>query len=328
MTPTILAVDIGGTRFRVAVVTAGGVILSRDSDFTLPEQGPASCLARMESLARKLMDRAQNNPPLAVCVGAPGPLDPWTGVIFSPPNLPGWDSLPLKSLLESAFGLPVLVANDANLAALGEYGFGAGRGCRHMVYITVSTGIGGGIIADGELLLGSRGLAGEIGHTTISTRGPLCSCGNRGCLEAMAAGPAIAAAGQRAIRNGRSALLRSMAGDVPTGVTSELVVRAAAQNDPAARHIVRHAGTIIGVGLANLTHIIDTQIIVVGGGVAMGAGALLLDPARQEFQKRVMPPFRGTRIVPAALGDDAGLAGAAALTFDWLSRHDSRLSHP
>jgi glucokinase len=254
-----------------------------------------------------------------VCVGAPGPLDPWSGIIYSPPNLPGWDAMPLKSLLEEALGLPVMVANDANLAALGEHRFGAGRGCRHLVYMTISTGIGGGIIADGQLLLGAKGLAGEIGHTTVSSRGTLCGCGNRGCLEAVAAGPAIAAAGARAARSGRSAMLSAMAGGAPTAVTSEMVVRAAGQSDPEARRILRRAGSLIGLGLANIAHITDPQAIIVGGGVAMGAGALLLEPARVEFRRRVMPPYRDIPIVPAVLGDDAGLAGAAALAFDALN---------
>ena len=321
MIPTILAVDIGGTRFRLALVTDRGEILSRDSAPTLAQEGPAACTARIESATRALIARSPADSPVMVCVGAPGPLDPWAGIIYSPPNLPGWDALPLKSMWEKALGLPVLVANDANLAALGEHRFGAGRGCSHLVYMTVSTGIGGGIIANGELLLGAKGLAGEIGHTTVSSRGPRCACGNRGCLEALAAGPAIADAGARAARSGRSALLLSLTGNFPNGLTSETVVRAASQHDPASVHILRRAGAFIGMGLANIAHIVDPQVIVVGGGVAMGAAALLLDATRAEFRKRVMPPFRGIPIVSASLGDDAGLLGAATLGFDALRGH-------
>lgn len=314
MANCVLAIDIGATRVRIAVIDEGGAILWRENLLTMAEEGPTATLARIAASMNRALASANGSQVTAMGIGAPGPLDPWEGVIYNPPNLPGWDALPLKRILQDQFGLPVHVGNDANLAGLGEHRYGAGRGARDMVYLTISTGIGGGIITNGRLLLGADGLAGEIGHTSVQARGPRCNCGNFGCLEVMASGPAIARRGARALRRGEAPGIAARAGDDPRAVTAEMVVGAALAGDSVARDIVERAGFYIGVGVVNLVHTLNPRLIVIGGGVALGAGDLLLDPVRSTVAARAMPPFkRDLRIVPASLGDDAGLLGALAL---------------
>ncbi len=308
MTTSVLALDIGATRVRVAIIREDGVILWRESLLTLAQEGPKATLDRISAAMRHGLASPDGNAVRAIGIGAPGPLDPWQGIIYDPPNLPGWDALPLRRLLQDEFGLPVFVGNDANLAGLGEHRYGAGRGASDLVYLTISTGIGGGIISSGKLLLGARGLAGEIGHTSVEARGRRCNCGNRGCLEVMAAGPAIARHGMEAARRGWAPAIAARA------ITAEIVVAEALAGDDVARRIVERAGFYVGVGVVNLLHTLNPQRIVIGGGVALGAGDLLLEPVRNTVAARAMPPFRrDLLILPAELGDDAGLLGALAL---------------
>jgi glucokinase len=314
MTRRVLAIDIGATRVRVAVIEEHGALLWRESLLTLAKDGPTATLERISAVICRALASDQGGPVSAMGIGAPGPLNPWEGVIYDPPNLPGWNALPLKRILQDQFGLPVHLGNDANLAGLGEHRYGAGRGVGDMVYLTISTGIGGGIISKGRLLLGADGLAGEIGHMAVEARGPRCNCGNRGCLEVMASGPAIARRAAREVRRCTATNIAARAGDNPSAVTAEMVVGAALAGDAVARQIVERAGLYVGVGVVNLVHTLNPRLIVIGGGVALGAGDLLLDPVRAAVTARAMPPFRRElRIVPASLGDDAGLLGALAL---------------
>ena len=314
MTRCVLAIDIGATRVRVAVIEENGTILWRESLLTLANDGPTATLERIAVVMRQALASTGGSQVTAIGIGAPGPLDPWLGVIYDPPNLPGWDALPLKRILQDQFGLPVHLGNDANLAGLGEHHYGAGLGTDDMVYLTISNGIGGGIISRGRLLLGADGLAGEIGHTSVEARGRLCKCGNRGCLEVMAAGPAIARRGAGVVRRGGAPGIAARAGSDPKAVTAEMVVGAALAGDSTARQIVERAGFYVGVGVVNLVHTLNPRLIIIGCGVALGAGDLLLDPVRATVAARAMPPFRrDLRILPASLGDDAGLLGALAL---------------
>ena len=314
MTSCVLAIDIGATRVRVAVVEEDGTLLWRESLLTLAKDGPTGTLARIAVVIRQALASTHGGQVTAIGIGAPGPLDPWEGVIYDPPNLPGWDALPLKRILQDQFDLPVHLGNDANLAALGEHRYGAGRGVGDMVYMTISTGIGGGIISKGRLVLGADGLAGEVGHTSVEARGPRCNCGNRGCLEVMASGAAIARRGAREVRRRGSPGIAARTGDNPNAVTAEMVVGVALAGDAVARQIVERAGFYVGVGVVNLVHTLNPRLVVIGGGVVLGAGDLLLDPVRATVAARVMPPFRrDLRILPASLGDDAGLLGALAL---------------
>jgi len=310
----IVAVDIGGTQARAALVNPDGRIVARRITATQAEEGVQAALQRIMAIVWEVLGDIPKERILGLGVAAPGPLDPWRGVIYNPPNLPGWDKLPLRELWEKEFGLPVYVGNDANLAALGEHRYGAGQGIRHLAYLTISTGIGGGVIVDGRLLLGAAGLASEVGHMTVEARGPRCKCGNIGCLEVLAAGPAIAREGVAALRQGRSPGIKALVGNDLASVTGKVVVEAALAGDAVAREILQRAAFYIGVGIVNLVHLFNPNLVILGGGIAIGAGEALLAPVREVVFQRAMPAFcQNLSIVPAALGDDAGLLGAAAL---------------
>ncbi len=303
-----VAVDMGGTRFRVALADASGKLSYRKSHLTRAHEGKEAVISRLTQAVRETMDHHTREQILAVGFAAPGPLDPRTGVIFTPPNLPGWQDVPLKALLEEQLNLPVYLGNDANLAALGEHHFGAGRGMDNLIYMTVSTGVGGGIIADGRLLLGQDGLAGEVGHMSVA-EGPRCKCGNYGCLEMLASGLAIARiAGERMEAGEKSSIPTFARGRI----TAEAVEAAARAGDALARSVLHGAATHLGVGIVNLVHLFNPQAIIIGGGVSQ-AGEQIFGPVRRIVAERAMPNFRKVQIIPAALGDDVGLYGAVAL---------------
>lgn len=313
----VLALDIGGTQTRAALVDAGGHMLARRRIDTQVHDGPPAVIARIVAIAREVSEGIPGSAIAGVGVAAPGPVDPWTGIVYNPPNMPGWDRIHLKDLLQAELGVPTYVGNDANLAGLGEHRYGAGVGVSHLVYLTVSTGIGGGVIVAGRLLLGADGLAGEVGHMTLEAEGPRCNCGNIGCLEVLAAGPAVARQGAAALSRGKAPGLSALAQAQDGQVTAKLVVAAARSGDAAAHAIVKRAGFYLGVGVVNLVHLFNPQLVVIGGGFAIGAGEMLFEPVRRTVQERAMPPFvKALRIVPAALGDDAGLMGAAALALE------------
>ena len=304
----IVAVDVGGTRFRVALATLAGELSRRESYATRAAEGRDAVISRIIKATEKAISSVPKETVLAVGFAAPGPLNPRTGVVFTPPNLPGWKDVPLKAILEEALGLPVYLGNDANLAALGEHRFGAGRGLDHLVYLTVSTGIGSGIIAGGSLLLGQDGLAGEAGHMTIAA-GPPCQCGNAGCLEVLASGLAIARQAEERIASGEATSIpRFSQGEI----TAEAVTAAAEAGDRLAREVLHRAATYLGIGVLNLVHIFNPQAVIIGGGVSR-AGDLLFEPVRRIVAERAMPNFRKVQILPASLGDDVGLYGAVAL---------------
>lgn len=314
----ILAIDLGGTQIRAAVADPQGTLLARAATQTRAEEGPEAVIERIVACAQRVLEKVDRARVVGVGVGAPGPIDPRRGVLYNPPNLPRWEAVPLAQRLADALGLPVYAGNDANLAALGERRFGAGQGVDDLVYMTVSTGIGGGIISGGRLVVGARGFAGEIGHQTLEPEGPVCSCGQRGHLEALAAGPAIAREARRALQEGAASLMAELVED-PEHITAETVTAAAMQGDAVARRILERAGFYIGLGLVNVIHIVEPQRIIIGGGVSQ-AGELLFAPIRRTVEERLMSPvYRGVEIVPAALGGDVGLLGAVALVLSFIA---------
>jgi glucokinase len=237
-----------------------------------------------------------------------------TGVLLTSPNLLAWYHTPVKEIFERELKLPVWVGNDATLAALGEYKFGAGKGCHDLIYITVSTGIGGGIITGGKLLLGTSGFAAEVGHMTIDVNGPRCNCGNIGCLEMLASGTAIARmAGERLSKGEKSTITDLIAGDL-SKINAEMVEKAARAGDVVAKAVMNTAGTNLGVGVVNLVHIFNPELIIIGGGVSK-AGDLIFEPVRQVISKRVMRDI-SVRITTPVLGDNPGLLGAVALVLE------------
>lgn len=312
-----IGIDLGGTKISTALVDSGGKILASDYRETNANavDGPPAVIERMLGAARQVMTGAGVRPAqvAAVGVGAPGPLDIEAGILILPPNLPGWFRVPLKQQIEDGLQIATFLENDANAAGLGEHRFGAGRGVQHMIYVTVSTGIGGGLILDGKLYHGSSGAAGEIGHMTIKPDGPRCNCGNWGCLEALASGTAIAREGRERIARGVPTLIAELAGGDPERVTAKLVAEAAARGDVEAQRILAEAMEYLGLGIANLINLFDPELVVIGGGL-MNLGERLFEPVRRVVAERAyVAKAHPVGIVPAALGDNVGVLGAAAV---------------
>ena len=301
-----IAVDIGGTQIRVAVYPKGEHRPAKQK--RIPTQGKNETpLERLINVIAEVWP--VNDCVCAIGIAAPGPLKPQLGIIYSAPNIPGWEKLPLAQILSERFRVPVRLGNDANLAALGEWRYGAGQGHHHLMYLTISTGIGGGVICDDRLLLGYHGLAAELGHVTVLPDGPVCGCGHRGHLEAVASGTAITRYVHDQLAQGVPSSLSEYAN--PTGRDISM---AADQGDPLAKSALTRAGTFIGYALADYLHIFNPSIIILGGGVSQ-SGPLLIEPLRAALAERIISPeyLHGLVITTAALGDDAGLMGALAL---------------
>lgn len=310
MTRLALAFDLGGTELRAALVNGEGKLLSFASAPTLARDGPLAVIAQMEMLSDTVRMEVAGAVIAGIGVGAPGPLDPKAGIVIAPPTLSGWQDVPLVSILGERFGLPVRLENDANAAALGEWRFGAGRGADSLVFVTVSTGIGGGVIADGRILHGRRGLAAEIGHMTITDKGESCFCGAVGCFEAVASGTAL---GQRATvgtTEGDGSALRRLSADGP--VTGRHVVEAARAGDALALSLLDDEARWLGIGFTNLLHLYSPDVLVMGGGISNGFD-LLENRIVATIRSRAMVAYRDVPIVAAQLGRHAGLVGAASL---------------
>ncbi len=294
----ILGVDLGGTKIAVSLWTSEG----RRIDGRRFETKRDSVEANLSEIVRLGRDLLGESKPAAIGVSGGGPLDPERGVIISIPNLPGWVEIPIAARLSEEFGAPTGIENDANACALAEHRFGAGRGARHMAFLTLSTGIGGGLILDGRIYRGHRFLAGEAGHQVIEEGGAACGCGKRGCLEAYASGTGIA----RRLAEKRNAGegLGGMAPGVPRDAR-ELVERARG-GDRFSIEFLRETAAYLARGIANLVYILDPERIILGT-IAVAAGDLLLAPLREEVARRVWPQLsRGLEILPAGLGEELG----------------------
>jgi glucokinase len=316
-----LGIDLGGTKIITAVVDGEGRIIARDYQETEAQGGPAAVVGQITEAATNVIAESGVNSAgiTGVGVAAPGPIDAESGVVTAPPNLPGWKDVPLKQLIQDQLGLPTALENDANAAALAEHRFGAGQGTKHMIYVTASTGIGGGFILDGELYAGATGAAGEIGHMTIIPHGPLCGCGNQGCLEALASGRAIAREARERVRQGAPGLIADLADGDLERISAKLVAEAADQGDTEAANILDEAMTYLGIGMANLVNLFNPELIVIGGGLTK-MGERLFGPVRSIIDQRAFPASaQAVRVAPAELGDDAGVLGAAAVAM--LSQH-------
>ncbi|HEY47288.1 MAG: hypothetical protein AMJ88_00130 [Anaerolineae bacterium SM23_ 63] len=307
-----IAVDLGGTNIRVAYFPKAELPPSTQSKTpTHASEGPDAVIERLCQAIDEQLPTDQSD--LSIGIGAPGPLDPRHGLVLKAVNLPGWEMIPLKSILETRFVCPVFVGNDANLAALGEWRFGAGQGTSDLIYLTISTGIGGGVIIDGKLLVGNWGLGAELGHMTVDPNGPICSCGKHGHLEAVASGPAIA---RRAMARIEAGEFSSLTDQLKTSgsLTAVDVGDAAQAGDPLACEVIEEAAEYIGRHMADLAHAFNPEIFVIGGGVSQ-LGPLLFKPIERAVEANVMSLayMMNLQISPAALGDDAGLIGAMVL---------------
>lgn len=310
MTKLALAFDLGGTALRGALVESDGRIVAHASAPTLAGAGSEAVIGQIVALAGTLLREHPQANVAGIGVGAPGPLDPKAGIVIAPPTLAGWHDVPLIDILGQHFGLPVRLENDANAAALGEWRFGAGRGSGSLVFVTVSTGIGGGVVADGHIYHGRRGLAAEIGHMTITGEGDRCFCGAIGCFEAVASGTALGRRATRLTAPGDGSLLRRLSND--GDVSARHVVEAAKAGDANALDLIEAEAQWLGIGFTNLLHLYSPDLIVMGGGLSNGFD-LLAPSIRAVIQQRAMPAYRDVPVVQAELGDRAGLIGAASL---------------
>ncbi|GAB4353607.1 MAG: ROK family protein [Candidatus Abyssubacteria bacterium] len=316
----ILALDIGGTKLAAGLFDPELNLIGRARIPTHAEQGPDAVCARIVRLMESLANKHGIDAAELCCIGAGcgGPLDSETGIIYSPPNLPGWDAYPLKKKLEEHFDLPAFVENDANAAAMAEHRFGAGRGYRNIFYITMSTGIGCGIILDGRLYRGTNYSAGEFGHIVMARRGPKCNCGGRGCLEALASGTAIARRALReADRTPNSPLARIFR--KKGALTARDVAAVARRGDQTAKRILLDAAYYLGLGITSAIHLLNPQIIIIGGGLSK-MGPMLFEPVRTTVKERAQTHLAYfVSIVPAALGANVGLYGALSVALDRIS---------
>jgi glucokinase len=307
-----VGLDLGGTKIAAGVVALDGRVVAQSVRPTPVGGGVPAVLDALVEAACAVAAEAGVTPDQLVAVGlaCPGPLDPAAGVVTNAPNL-GWRNVPVQELLAARLPWPCTTLNDADAAALGEATFGAGQGAQLMLYLTVSTGIGGGIVHRGELLTGAHGAAGEFGHQVIAPDGPRCRCGRRGCLEALASGTAIARRAAEELRRGRASLLRELAGGADEKITAALVGEAAARGDGLAEETIAEAVRYLGIGVANLVALFDPDRVVIGGGVT-NLGARLFGPVRESVRREVLPPAgERVEIVQAVLGGLSGVVGAA-----------------
>ncbi len=306
-------VDIGGTDIKLVLLDNRGEVVAQSKIETNARRGSDQALERlMEAEKSLLASRGIKQQDLhALGIGTAGPLDIARGIVVQAPNLPGWEGTPITEILHRGLEIPIFLENDANLAAFGEHRLGAGQGSDSVICLTLGTGIGGGIIIDGEIFSGALGAGAEPGHITIDKRGALCACGNRGCLEAMASAAAVARMAVEAVKEGRGKIISELAGGSAERVDAETVHKAALKGDADAVEILEKAGRSLGVGIANMINIFAPRTVVVGGGL-MKAGNFILEPAKEEALRRSLKAFtQGVSIVPAMLGSSAGAIGAA-----------------
>jgi len=301
----ILAADVGGTNMRTALLNVKGEVLKSLKRPSLAHKGREALIKRLVQMFQDTLREggADIRKIRGIGVGFPGPLDTERGIVFNPPNLKGWQEVYLRDILEQAMGRPVALENDANAAALGEYWKGAGRGTRSLVCLTLGTGVGGGVVLEGRVWHGAKGIAGEIGHMTLVKNGRRCGCGNRGCLETYGSATGIITT--------MKGLLERRHIKPKEAITLERMGKWARAGDSLAQRAIKETGLSLGIGIANVANLLNPEMIVLSGGVT-NLGEYLFGPLREEVKKRALPKaVEGLRIVRAELGDNAGVVGAA-----------------
>lgn len=303
-----IGIDMGGTNIRLALISSDGLAITSARYKTSAQEGKDAIISRLSSAtAEMIAEGRKHGMVIGVGIGAPGLIE--NGVVRCSPNLPGWNDVPLQRLLEDALALPVVLENDANAVAYGENCLGAGRGLKSLICITLGTGVGGGLILDGRIWRGAFGMAGEVGHMVIEPEGNICSCGNRGCLETYASATGI-------VRMAREIVSKGDASWETGNLTTEILEGAARGGDKAAISLFASAGRYLGIGIASLLHILNPEAVIIGGGVA-GAWSLFYPSLSEEINRRCFREIaEKTKIMPASLGDNAGILGAARLAFE------------
>ena len=316
MSTNVIGVDMGGTKILSAVIDSEGNILSTAKVPTKADKGPSIVIDRIAESIQRAVDKSDVDTASiqAVGIGAPGPLDPATGVVIFAPNL-RWKDVRLKEELEARVNIPTFVDNDVNVGTLGEHVFGAGKGFQNVVGIFVGTGIGGGIILQGELFHGASKTAGEIGHIIVKAGGPRCGCGRRGCLEALASRTAMAKQFQKAIlKKGQKSVISELTDGDLRAIRSGVLAKAIRLNDKLTLKIIKKATKYLGIGIGSIVNFLNPEMIILGGGVVEALDDTFLNDIRAAAEKYSLPnTLNGVQIVPAKLGDNSGILGAAAL---------------
>jgi glucokinase len=316
----VVGIDIGGTKIAAGLVDEDAAVHFRCESKGHAGRPPDVVIESADRVFHKVLAGAnlEASSLAGVGVGFAGHTDAMRGLILTSSNLPAWDRVPLREILSKRFGVPVVLDNDCNAAALAEHRYGAGRGTQHMVYVVFSTGTGAGIIVNGELYRGHIGAAGELGHTVIDVDGRRCSCGKRGCLMSWACGMALTELAGERVRDGDDTLICEMADGDLGSINGEMVAEAARRGDRVACELIQLTGRYLGVGLSTIVQVLNPELIVVGGGLTQ-MGAMLMDPCLQSLRENVHPVLAdSTRVSPSHFGVDAGLVGAAALVLSDL----------
>lgn len=317
----VAAVDMGATHVNIALADFSAKIIEETSFPFDIKQGPQVCLAEVRRILQELLDRygISISEIMAVGVGVPGPVIKDAGMVMSPPIMPGWDRYPIRQTLEEAWSCPVSLNNDAELGALGEWAYGAGRGEKNLAFIKVGSGIGAGLIINQQIYGGTTGSAGEIGHITIEENGPLCTCGNHGCMEAFAGGNAIAIQARKMVQSGKRTLLSNIPLE---NITAREVAESARRGDLPSQEIIMRAGTFIGIAIAGVVNLFNPSAVIIGGGVAQ-AGDLLTTSIRQAVRDRSLHASeQSVHITTAMLGQRSSLIGATVQAIN-IAIHDA-----
>ena len=327
MSGPILGIDIGGTKLAVGLAAADGMLLAEARQASGAEEGPDPVIGRILELARGVVEEAGIGLDAVerIGIGCGGPLDPWRGVIHNALNMPGWIDIPIVARIEQELGRPAFLDNDANAAALGEHRFGAGRGVDNLVYLTISTGVGGGVILNGRLYQGENGNAAELGHISVDAAGRACHCGSVGCIETYCSGTSIAARTREALTaDDEPSVLRSAPAE---GITAQAVAAAAREGDALAAAIWDESMHLLGAGIVSIIHAFNPRLVILGGGVTR-SGDQLFSPVRRVVDERTMPWLReAVEIVPAALGEMTGILGAVAVALDGPAARGDSAAH-
>ncbi|GAB5492021.1 MAG: ROK family protein [Phototrophicaceae bacterium] len=308
MTDVVIGVDLGGTRLRAGRLDTQLTMLERTEKLTEADEGLEATIERIKTIIRKVLPEDKNTL-LGIGISVPGPCNPETGVVVAPPNLPGWIDVPLADILKQEFGVPIYLGNDANVAALAEVSVGSAQGYKHVIYITVSTGIGSGIINDGRLILGKTGIGSEAGHMVM-----LVENGRVSTLEKEGAGPALARQAKERIQAGDTSILVDMSDNDLDKIDGKMLNDAVKAGDTLAIEIAKRGGRIVGFGLANLLHIFNPEVVVIGGGVSY-IGDLWFDEVRKAVQANTIDDdyWKDTPIIPSEISEDVSILGSATL---------------
>jgi len=307
----VIGIDLGGTSVSSAVVDDSGCISHQARLSVSGSRTAKEVINRLLTCVGMTMDSCGRDRVVGVGVGTPGLIAKETGTVVYAPNVPEWEDLPLQSLLRDRIGLPITIENDANSAAIGEHWVGVAAGHKNILCITLGTGVGGAIIMNDEVWRGTNGASGEIGHMTVVENGRMCGCGAPGCLEAYASATGIAGQARELLRSNRKGILSDLAGDDLDHIDAEMVADAASQGDEIAWKVMHRSATLLGIAVSSLTNVLNPEMIVIGGGV-IKAGDMILEPVRAEVARRAYAWSASVlKIVPASLGDNAGIIGAA-----------------